>query len=291
MTSPAYAAPTRLDEATELLAGTESARPLAGGTDLMLHLRLGTAHPTLVVDITGIATISGIEIRDGELVIGAATTMRQLLAHPSIHRRCAALAQAADRLGGQQMQAVATLGGNLCNASPAAESATPLLALGATAVIAGTNRQRRIPVRRFLTGPGTTALGPGELLTGIAIPMGPRTVSAYGRLDLRRSVDIAIVSCSVALTVDGTGSITAAQIALGAVGPTPFCAPAAAAELVGLTVENGQLDQGAIDRAARSCAHAASPIDDVRASAGYRRAMTRTMVGRTIHAALAQLGT
>ncbi len=298
MTAIAYAAPASIDEATQLLAATDGAMPLAGGSDLMVQLRLGQRRPPLVIDTAALdplARITDDESDTDHVSIGAAVTMRNLLSHPTIARRYTALTDAASLLGGRQIQAVATLGGNLCNASPAAETATPLLVHSGDGIVTGPHGDRTIPISNFLTGPGTTALQPGELLTKLRLPKPkPAARSAYRRLHLRRSVDIAIVSCS-ALIETNTEQVTDARIAIGAAAPTPLLVTDAATAITGMpaTSQNGSdasphnaADPAVgqpIEQAVQACAEACTPIDDVRASATYRRNMVATIVHRTLH--------
>lgn len=301
---PPYARPSSVAEAVALLTAQPGARPLAGGTDLMNELRLGVARPPLVVDIDGLAELRGVQERDDEVVIGAGVTMRALRGHPVL-ARLGALADAARLLGGPQVQAAATLGGNLCTASPAAETATPLLVHAATAVLAGPDGAREVPLDAFWTGPRRTVLAPGELLVALRLEpdahptaapspahptAAPSPRSAYRRLQLRRSVDIAVVSASARLQVTD-GAVTGARIAVGAVAPTPLLVAGADEPLLGLPVgDPGRAAEPATARgvveAARRCAAAATPIDDVRASARYRSGVLDEVVRRAVLAAL-----
>jgi CO/xanthine dehydrogenase FAD-binding subunit len=276
-----YLSPDSVPEATAALAGDATARVLAGGSDLMNQLRLGRVRPALVVDLARLG-LAGVRVAGG-LSIGAATTMRQLLAEPVPD----ALREAARLLGGRQIQAVATIGGNLCNASPAAETATPLLVHDARAVIAGPAGAREVPLADLFAGPGRVALAQGELLTAVRLPATGHDTgyfSAYRRLDLRRSVDIAVVGASAAVRVEA-GVITGARLALGAVAPTPRRVPAAERALAGVEV-TGTGFTSALDAAAGLCQEASTPIDDVRASAEYRRAMVPVVVRRALSAAI-----
>lgn len=279
-----YTRPTALADALALLA-EPGAVALAGGTDLVNGIRLGATEPRSVVDIGAVPDLRAID--DGEPVsIGAGVTIREFREHPTLARRLLALADAAALLGGRQIQAMATFGGNLCNASPAAETATPLLVLGAAARIAGAgvsgNGERAVPLAELWTGPGSTVLEPGELLVAIELPAGlDGTASAYRRLELRRSVDIALVSASCWLQLDGQ-RITDARIGLGAVAPTPVLAAEAAAELIDVEVADAGRLSRAIARCTLAAARMARPIDDHRASAEYRTAMVETMVGRAV---------
>lgn len=284
-TMPRYHRPDEVAEAVEALGSEERTAALAGGTDLMNDLRLGLSDPTLVVDTAGLADLRVFSLGEGA-VLGAGTTMASLSRSAEVRRRYPALAEAAALLGGRQMQTVATVGGNLCHASPAAETATPLLVYDTVASVAGTGGRREVPLGAFWLGPRATCLDAGELLVELRIPPSRgKEYSAYRRLELRRSVDIAIVSASVRLTHDG-GTITGARIALGAVAPVPLRVPAAEEALVGAELADDAGLRAAVAAAADGCRHAARPIDDTRASARYRASMVEVVTGRCVDAAL-----
>lgn len=276
--------PTSLAEAVRAL-GEPGAMALAGGTDLVNGIRLGAVTPQVVVDISAVPEL--VILDDGDpVVIGAGVTVRALRTHPTLGARLPALADAAALLGGRQIQALATVGGNLCNASPAAELSTPLLALGATARLVGPSGTRRRPLSELWAGARRTTLAPGELLEAVELPGGgDGTASAYHRLELRRSVDIALVSASCWVAIDG-GRTTDARLALGAVAPTALLVPEAAEALVGLDPSRPEAVEAALVETGRRAAAAARPIDDTRASAAYRRAMTAQVVQRAARAAL-----
>lgn len=291
----AYVRPADLAEAIGALAADPDARPLAGGTDLMNHMRLGLRRPPLVVDLADVAALRGLESGADGLRMGARTTMRDLLRDPAVADPTSgfpALRQAADLLGGRQMQVVATVGGNLCTASPAAETATPLLVADATVTATGPDGTREIPLAELWTGPGQTCLAPGELLTAVtAAPEGGLAASAYRRIELRRSVDIALVGMSARLVVVDH-RVVDARLAVSAAAPTPLLLPDAAAHLIGLAVPEdpeqplGSAAATALRNASDAAAAAVRPIDDVRASAGYRRAMVAVLVDRVVRAAV-----
>jgi carbon-monoxide dehydrogenase medium subunit len=200
----------------------------------------------------------------------------------------AALTDAAALFGGRQIRNVATVGGNLCSASPAAELATPLLVLDATAEVVGPGGARDVALADLWAGPRRTVLAPGEVLRAARLPAGVAgSASAYQRLELRRSVDIALVSVSARLDV-ADGEVVGARLAVGAAAPTPFRAEEAEALLVGLPVAAGAGDPR-VAAAAAAVAGAARPIDDVRASAAYRRAMLEVVAVRAVAAALARV--
>lgn len=296
---PSLSRPTTIAAAVELLAA-QGAVALAGGTDLMNGIRLGRAAPTHVVDLAAIAELQRLELADEVLTIGAGVTMRRLLGDPAVVAAVPAVADAAALLGGRQIQASATFGGNLCNGSPAAETAPPLLALGARAHIAGVHGERQLPLAELWAGPGRTTLAPGELLVALTVPRRPDAVpAAYRRLELRRSVDIALVSAAAWIAVTD-GEVSDARIAIGAAAPTPRLVVDAAASLVGTPIAEPTaavfgVVSGvpsawdlAVERAATAVAAASAPITDHRATAGYRRAMVAAVTRRALAGARAR---
>jgi carbon-monoxide dehydrogenase medium subunit len=285
---PDHVRPHTLAEAAAL-AARPGAVVLAGGTDLMNELRLGHVRPTLVVDLAAVEELGVLDEGD-PVSIGAAVTVRRLLAATSVCDRYPVLADAGRLLGGRQIQASATVGGNVCHASPAAELATPLVALDATAVVEGPDGRRELPVEQLWAGPRRTTLAPGDLLVALRLPaLGSARTSAYRRVELRRSVDIALVSASVDVpVVDGV--VRGARVAVGAAAPTPILVPAAGEALEGVEPAGAAL-AAAVAAAGAACATAIRPIDDVRASAAYRRAMVEVVTVRAVAAALARAGT
>src|SRR3954447_2225833 len=215
----AYALPATLAEATALLEkrGPE-ARVLAGGTDLLIRLRDGSLAPAVVVDVKRVPELApGIRVEDGRLVIGATTAMTEIAAHPVIRRDLAALAEAAAVVGSVQIRNRATLAGNLCNASPAADTAPALLVHGAEVVASGPKGIRRIPLDAYFVRSGVTTLGRGELVTAVELPVpAARLASAHERRTRRRGHDLASVTMAVGVDAAGT-----ARVAFGSVGPRP----------------------------------------------------------------------
>lgn len=279
-----YFAPRSIDETVQLLTERPKAHLLAGGTDLLNDLRHGVIEPGDVVDLAHVAELGGFDEEQDGIRIGAAVTMRELLAAP-LDGRLRALREAADLLGGRQIQAAATVGGNLCQGSPAAEVATALLVHGAVVEVAGPKGRRSLPVEGLFAGPRRTTLAPEEVLVAFRVRAPEASwSSAYRRIDLRRSVDIAIVSASVALDIDG-GVVRAARVAVGAARPVPFLVPEAVDALVGVAVaDEGELAAAAA-RAAESAQATSAPITDVRAGAEYRLAMVGVVVERAAAAA------
>jgi len=270
-----YLAPTRLDEALSLL--TPQAVPLAGGTDLFLRMERRQTQPDTVVDLKRIPGMDGVEAVDGGVRIGALALMETLAASPLLSDRYDALPQSARVVGSIQTRNRATVGGNLANASPAADTATPLMALGATVEAADAGGTREIPLGELFLGPGRTALREGELLTAVRLPALPaRAGSAFQRC-VRTAMDIALVNSAAFMRLDADGVVVEARIALGAVGPTPLRAPAAENRL-----EGRPFDPAAAEEAAECAAEDARAIDDVRASADYRREMVRVLTRRAV---------
>lgn len=287
-TAPRYHRPESVAEAVEALGSVQDAAPLAGGTDLMNDMRLGLSHPELVVDSAGLTDLQSFHLGDDDgAVLGAGTTMASLLRSAEVASRYPALIDAAALLGGRQMQAVATLGGNLCHASPAAETATPLLVLDAVALIVGPGGRREVKIAEFWRGARASCLRPDELLVELRIPVGVAAEhSAYRRLELRRSVDIAVVSVSARLEI-ASGVVTDARVAIGAAAPTPRRVSAAEEALLGIETADVARLRKAVAAAAVACRSAGHPIDDTRASAQYRSAMVEVIAARCVDAALA----
>lgn len=266
-----------LGEALKAVSDSEGSSVfMAGGTDLLVKIKKGGIRPLRVIDMKGIPDMGGLSVSEGRMSIGALTTIRTLETSPSVREKAPLLAQAASRLGSVQVRNKATVGGNLCNAAPSAETAPALLALDAQAEIYGKAGTRIVELRNFFLGPGSTVLEEGELLTSIRIPLNrSRRGAVYYKLATRKAMDIALVGVAVLLEVDGNGQISKARIALGAVAPTPIRVPSAEKVLEGkiLTPE-------AAREAGETAALAARPISDLRASADYRKEMVKRLCRR-----------
>jgi len=265
-----YAAPTALDEAVSLLSKHNgSARILAGGTDIIVQLREGFKEADVVVDVKKIPELTELTYskQDG-LSMGASVPCYQLYEHPEIVAAYGALTDAARIIGGWQIQSRASVGGNLCNSSPAADSVPPLIAHKATAHITGPNGSRDVPVTEFCTAPGQNVLEPGELLVKLTLPpVTEKSASAYLRFIPRNEMDIAVAGAAswVKLSEDGS-TIEEARIGLCAVSATPQFAEEASAFLTGKPAT-----EETFEAAGELASQIASPIDDMRASADYRR--------------------
>jgi carbon-monoxide dehydrogenase medium subunit len=281
MRSISYERPATLTQAVSLLqAHGSDARLLAGGTDLIIGLRQGTVRPNVVVDLKAIPELCpDIRLVAGRVSISADTVMSGLAADDRIRAQFPALAEAAAVVGAVQIRNRATLAGNICNASPAADTAPALLAYDALVVAFGPGGARRIPIEAFFAGPGQTTLARGELVIAIEIPVPARPAgSAFGRLTRRRGADLATVSACA--SVDGSG---VTRLGLGAVGPRPLLAT----DDTGVLVDPGadpDEQAGALARLVLT----ASPISDVRASREYRLSMLGVLSQRVLRAALAR---
>ena len=277
-----YSAPETIDEAVSLLkAAGGSARPLAGGTDLVVQMKERATrfpYPETIVSLDRVSELRGVDFSETDgLRIGAGATMTDVASHPAVRERYAALAEGAGVVGSLQTMNMATIGGNVCNAAPSADTAPPLLVYEAEAVIVGPNGRRTLPIAEFFRGPGVTDLAPDELLAELRLPVPPSaTGAAFRRHTPRKQMDIAVVGVAVALTLSGD-TIERARVALGAVAPTPLRASAAEAALQGQTA-----NAETFAKAAEAAVQDSSPITDLRASAEYRRHLVKVMTARLL---------
>ena len=276
----AFATATNVDEALAALAG--GARPVAGGTDLVVGARQGKAPlPGSLVAIHRIDELRGITEAEGDLRLGALVTHAELAAHSAIRERFTALADASAIVGSHATRAQGTLGGNLMNASPAMETGGPLMCFDASVTLRSANGERTVLVTDLFSGPGATVAAPEELLVAVGVPaLGSRAGSAYVRLEYRRQMEIAVVGATAVVELEGE-SVGTARVAITALAPTIRRVPAAETALARSTGEDG-----AVAAAARAAAEAATPISDVRASERYRRAMAEVISRRAIDIAL-----
>ena len=279
MTATFATAATVDDVLAALAAG---ARPVAGGTDLVVGARQGKAAlPESLVAIHRVDELRGIMETNGALRIGALTSHAELVAHPLVRDRFTALADASAIVGSHATRAQGTLGGNLMNASPAMETGGPLMCLDATVTLRSPDRTREVPVADLFTGPGKTIAAADELLVTVELPAAAAgTGSAYVRLEYRRQMEIAVVGATAVVTLDGD-TVSTARIAITALAPTIRRVEQAEAALEGASAGGD-----AVAAAARAAAAAAAPISDVRASERYRRAMAEVIARRAIEAAL-----
>lgn len=273
----AWFSPNSLAEVLTLVEQTPDARLIAGGTDLLVRLRREPCAAPLV-SLERVSELQGVDASsaDGVLAIGALTRIGELQRSPLLADRAPLLQRAACDFAAPAVRNMATIGGNLCTASPAGDCLPPLYALGAQVEVASTAGRRRVPIADFILGPGRTALARGEIVTRVLLPAcEPFAWQAYEKIGRRRSLAISVVSFAALLRLDDDQSIAKAHFAWGAVGPTVVVAPELAGWLVGKP-----LDQALIDEAARRARAAVCPIDDLRASAAYRRTVAGNLLRR-----------
>ena len=262
-----YESPETLEGAVALLAGaTGEARVLAGGTDLLVQMRADVVDPELIVDIKKIPETRAVTEERGGWRIGAAVTGAELKEHPRLKQVWPGVVEAANLIGSTQVQGRATLGGNLCNGSPAADSVPALIAAGAVATLVGPQGRRDLPVEDVMLGPRMLALRKGEIVVSFLLPpRPPRSSDAYLRFIPRTEMDIAVVGAGMSLTIDDAGVISAARVSLGAVAARVLLVPAAAAAIVG-----SRLDRAAQDGLEAAARAACRPIDDKRGTVEFR---------------------
>ncbi len=284
-----YRAPGSLDETLNIIrTNGSSTKILAGGTDLILQMKQGQVRPSLVVDVKKVLELNRLEWSEsGGLHIGAAVPLSKLLAFSAILKRYRILAQACSVIGSVQVRNRGTIGGNICNAAPSADTAPSLMCLGARAVLVSSNGTRTVNLNDFFMAPGKTAIGDNELLVEIEVPT-PAMPSAgcYLRHTTREEMDIAVVGVASCLTLSPQdATIKEARIALGAVAPTPIRVQDAEAFLTGKSAT-----ADIIEEAAGKAAAGASPISDLRGSTEYRREMVKVLTRRTLRESCNRLG-
>jgi CO/xanthine dehydrogenase FAD-binding subunit len=277
-----YTAALTVEDALAALAN--GARPVAGGTDLVVGARQGKAPlPGSIVAIHRVAELRGIQVDGEALRIGALTTHEEIAEHALVLERLTALADAAAIVGSHATRAQGTVGGNVMNASPAMEAGGPLMCFGAAVILRSERGERSVLLADLFAGPGKTTAEPDELLTEVVMPLPPETTgSCYARLEYRQQMEIAVVGATAVVTLAGD-RVTAAKVAITALAPTIRLVPAAEVALVGS--DGGR---AAAEQAARAAAEASEPISDVRASQDYRRAMAAVLARRAIEAAVAR---
>jgi len=286
MTIEKYFAPKTMEEACSLLSSHKvEAAVIAGGTDLIVCMKKGIALPRYVINIGRIAGQDYINYDEKKgLRIGGQAPILSLATSPVIRAKYGVLAQAAGELGTPHVRRGATLAGNLCNASPSAETAPALIVLGASLKLVSTERERTVPLEDFFVGPGQTVRAPDEILAEIRVPnLAPRSGGVYLKHTVRKALDLAIVGVAVMVTMEGD-SLHDVKIALGAVAPTPLRAKAAEAVLKGKKATDSLLQQ-----AGQVAADVSRPIDDIRSSAEYRRKMVKVLTIRAIQQAIGQV--
>ena len=280
-----YESPTSTSEAVSLLRKEKGkAFVLAGGTDLLVRLRMGMIEPDLVVDIKRIPAMSEIKKTASGFRIGAAVPSVALGRNKALMNAWPGVVEAANLIGSNQIQGRCTIAGNLCNASPAADSVPAMIAAGAKALIVGAKR-RTVAVEDVIIGPGKTCLAKGEMIEAITLPAKkPRSADAYLRFIPRTEMDIAVVGVAVNLTLE-KGVIKHARVALGAVAPTPLLVKEAAKAIIG-----SKLDDDALDKLAAACTAACKPIDDKRGTIEYRQRLAGVLARRAAKIAFERAG-
>ena len=279
-----YVAPTSLSEAVSVLsAHGDRARPLAGGTDIIVQLRGGRRELDVLVDAKKIPELNQIELTDSGLRLGAAVPCYEIYQNQAVAAAYPGLIDAAGLIGSIQIQGRASIGGNLCNAAPSGDSIPPVITLGGEAHINGPNGWRAVAAEDFCTGPGRNVLEAGEILVGIQIPApAANSGTAYLRFIPRNEMDIAVAGVSSSVVLDASGqTIQSARIALASVGPTPILATAAGESLAGKAVSDD-----AIAEAGRLASEAASPITDMRGTIRQRHHLVDVLTRRTLNIAI-----
>ena len=267
MSSLRFEAPETVEDAVRLLADADGeAMPLAGGTDLLVQLRTDFVRPGLIIDLKRIPALMDVTVNGDDIRVGAAVSGATLGKNEAVKAAWPGVVEALELIGSTQIQGRASLGGNLCNGSPAADSVPALIAAGAVCEIAGPDGARSVPVEDVITGPGQLSLGPGEIVVSFAMPKPPpRSGDAYLRFIPRTEMDIAVVGAGVALTLNEAGVCTHARLGLGAVAPTPLLVEDGAKALIGTKV-----DDDALANLAAAASAACNPIDDKRGTIEYR---------------------
>ena len=267
MSSLRFEAPETVEDAVRLLADADGeAMPLAGGTDLLVQLRTDFVRPGLIVDLKRIPALMDVTVHGDDIRVGAAVSGATLGKDDTVKAAWPGVVEALELIGSTQIQGRASLGGNLCNGSPAADSVPALIAAGAVCEVAGPDGARSVPVEDVITGPGQLCLGPGEIVVSFVMPKPPpRSGDAYLRFIPRTEMDIAVVGAGVALTLNEAGVCTHARLGLGAVAPTPLLVEDGAKALIGTKV-----DDDALANLAAAASAACNPIDDKRGTIEYR---------------------
>jgi CO/xanthine dehydrogenase FAD-binding subunit len=287
MPSLSFTAPTSVDEAVKILAGAPGlAKVLAGGTDLLVQLRSGRMRPEMIVDTKRIPELTGIREESDRFVIGASTPGATIYEHKALTQAWPGIVEGMDLIGSEQIQGRASLAGNLCNASPAADSVPALIAARATCLIAGPGGKREAPVEAIVVAPGRTSLEKGEFIVEFHVPKPkPHQSDAYLRFIPRTEMDIAVVGCAVNVTLDGSGMCTDARVVLGAVAPTQIICEESAKALIGHRLDEPTL--AALDAAAgRAC----NPITDKRGTIEYRIKVAGVLARRAAAIAFERAG-
>jgi carbon-monoxide dehydrogenase medium subunit len=281
-----YESPNTTKAASALLADEKGvAYVLAGGTDLLVKMKLGMVEPDLVVDIKRIPAMHELKASAAGCKIGAAVSGAELGENKALKKLWPGVVEATNLIGSDQIQSRCTMVGNLCNASPAADSVPAMIAAGAKAVIVGNGKRRTVAIEKIVTGPGKTSLAKGEVIEAITLPKrAPRSGDAYLRFIPRTEMDIAVVSAGINLSIE-RGVVKTARVVLGAVGPTAIIVPAAAKAIIGT-----KLDDAALEKLAAACSAACNPIDDKRGTIEYRTRVAGVLARRAAIIAYTRAG-
>ena len=270
--------PADLGEVWDILDRDEEARPYAGGTDVLVQIRDGRLTAPALLCLERVPELKLVEDRGAHLFLGAAVTHTGLLNAPLVNEHLPVLVQALRVLGSPPIRHMGTLGGNICTASPAGDTLPPLYALDAEATVISASGSRQVKISDFILGPGRTALGSGEILAGVLVPKADTfRIQHYEKVGLRNALACAVVSLAALISLSPSGRIDAARLAWGSVGPTVVTAPEVEAALRGR-----ELNQETLTEAARLTRLAVNPIDDIRASADYRRRVAGNLLLRLL---------
>ena len=282
-----YEAPTTSKEAASLLASAKGkAFVLAGGTDLLVRMKSGVVEPDLIVDIKRIEATQKIAKTASGFKVGAAVSGAAMGRNAALKKAWPGVVEATNLIGSDQIQGRCTMAGNMCNASPAADSVPAMVAANAKAVVVGPGGRRTLAVEKVATGPGRTSLKKGEIVEAITLPKRPpRSGDAYLRFIPRTEMDIAVVSAGISLTLDAKGAITKARVALGAVAPTVVLVAEAADAIIG-----SKLDAKALAALAQACEDACKPIDDMRGTVEFRTEVAGVLARRAAKIAYQRAG-
>ena len=277
-----YYSPRSLEETLSLLDSRQGAKVLAGGTDLIVQMKEGRMRPLALIDVKGVTELNRLTfLEDGALFIGAAVPLNRIIGYPRVRTVFPMLFEACSLVGSMQLRNRATMGGNICNGAPSADTAPPLLTLSARAIVAGVGGSRPVPMAEFFVGPGKTVVEEKEILVGIEVPPPEAPCGgSYLRHIPRQEMDIAIAGVASLLLFDREDVCREARIALGAVATTPMRSGRAESVL-----SERPLSEETIEEAAREASEEARPISDVRGSAAYRREIVRVLTKRTIRTA------
>lgn len=278
-----YEAPESVDAAVGLLAGAKGgARVLAGGTDVLVQLHLELIEPELLVDVKHIPELRDITAQDGGFRVGATAAGVEIMDHEAFCAAWPGVIEGVSLIGSVQIKGRATMAGNLCNASPAADSVPAIIAAGAVANVAGPNGTREVLAEDVITSPGKNSLKDGEFITSISFPARPpHSGDCYLRLTPRTEMDIAVVGVGISLTLDDNGTCIAARVALGAVAPTPLLVKEAADALIGT-----KIDDAALTKLGEAASAACNPISDKRGTREYRIKTAAVLARRAAEKAL-----